>query len=154
MVRREGRFIIRGGNLSEWSDFWVRRTLINISRNMQIRFLPLLEIVAPRRYRSSYSIDPPSMEALDAAEATAIPYVPNEPSKYYKRLRLYCAASFGYPDFHEPGLVKAPCWLSVFHRYFRFSNESDAKQFFIWASANVEDMHFALQGTRVKALLD
>jgi hypothetical protein len=139
--------------LGEWSEFWIKRTLINTSRNIQIRFLPLLEIVAPRRYRSSYSIDVTQGE-LDEAEATAIPYVPKEPSKYYKRLRLYCAASFGYPDFHEPGLVKAPCWLSVCHRYFRFGNESDAKQFFIWASANVEDMHFALQSKRVKSLLD
>ncbi len=120
---------------------------------MQIRFLPFLEAIAPRRYRSSYSIDV-TEEELDTAERTATPYVPKELSKYYKRLRLYCAASFGYPDFQEPGLVKTPCWLSVCQRYFGFGNESDAKRFFIWASANVEDMQFALQGKRVKALLD
>ena len=153
MARIEERPIIRGGNLSEWSEFWVRRTLINISRNMQIRFLPLLEIVAPRRYRSNYSIHV-TEEELDAAESTATSCVPKELSKYDIRLRLYYAASFGYPDFYEPGLVKAPCWLSACHRCFRFGNDSDAKQFFIWASANVEDMQFALQGKRVKALLD
>jgi hypothetical protein len=138
--------------MSEWSEFWISRTLDLAVKNLLIRFLPLLEVVAPRRYRSSYSIDVTEAE-LDATETTATPYVPKEVSKYYKRLRLYCAASLGYPDFHEPGLVKTACWLSVCHRYFRFGNESDAKQFFIWASANVRYMYFKWDGKRVRNFL-
>ena len=86
----------KGGNLSEWSEFWVRRTLINISRNMQIRFLSLLAIVAPRRYRSSYSIEV-TEEELDAAEATAIPYVPKEPNKYYRGSTSITLLHLGIP---------------------------------------------------------
>jgi hypothetical protein len=108
-----------------------------------------LELVAPRRYRSSYSIDF-TEEELDAAEVTAITYVTNEPNKYYKRLHLYYSATLGYPDSNEPGLAKAVCRLSTFHRRFIFKNVGDAVTFFVWASTNVKGISFQLQGRHVR----